>query len=179
MLDYISANHQHYDAIFVVNASNLFSGTYNIFTNKNDTPPAFDRIRLSEIAQVTPLVFFHDGPVLDRSLQYSPLLDKLGLSIGASEARGGDSGNAVIKALSAQIPNSSWLDLSDSYASFAATKFLVNSRPVYVDTSHLSGYGGTALFKHFVAKPGNCISCSPGDGRTGKFRVAEQDVQQE
>lgn len=178
MLEFISSNHQHYDAIFIVNASNLFAGTYNIFTTKNEAPPPFDLARLGQIARTTPLMFVHDGPVLDRSLQYSPLLDKLGLAVGAAEARGGNTGNAVIKALSSQIPNSSWLDLSDSYASFAATKFLVRNRPVYVDTSHLSGYGGTSLFEHFIAQPGNCILCRLGEGGAGDIRVADRDVPQ-
>ena len=178
MLDYVSENHEHYDAVFVVNAFNLFSGTHNIFTDSRDQPPAFARDRLRAIGQATPLVFFHDAPVIDRSLQYSRLLDELGLSVGASAARGGDSGNAVIKALSAQIPNSAWVDLSDSYARFAATKFLVNNRPVYVDTSHLSGHGGSALFKDFVAKPDNCILCRVAERGTGRAKLASREVGQ-
>jgi peptidoglycan/LPS O-acetylase OafA/YrhL len=176
MLDYISDNHRDYDAIFVVNAFNLFSGTYNIFTSKNDAPPEFSRGRLIEIAKVTPLVFFHDGPVLDRSMQYSPVLDKLGLSVGANVARGGESGNAVIKALGSQIPNSYWLDLSESYAAFAATKFLVDKRPVYVDTSHLSGYGGASLFKHFVSQPDNCVLCRIGMKSVEGIKVVQSDI---
>jgi hypothetical protein len=175
MLDYISDNHQHYDAIFVVNAFNLFSGTYNIFTNRNEEPPAFNRARLSEIAKVTPLFFFYDGPVLDRSMQYSYLLDKLGLSVGASVVHGGDSGNSVIQMLSSQIPNSTWLDLSDSYTSFYASKFLVNNRPVYVDTSHLSGYGGISLFNHFVANPDNCLLCRMKNVSSKEVLVVRSD----
>lgn len=159
MLGYISENYKNYDAIFIANAFNLFSGTYNIFTSKNDEPPAFSREKLMGIAKHTPIYFFYDGPVIDRSLQYSPLLDNLGLSVGASVAPGGDSGNSVIQSLISQIPNSYWVDLSDSYGSFVATNFLVNNRPVYVDTSHLSGYGGASLFKHFATKSKNCILC--------------------
>lgn len=172
MLAYISENYKDYDAIFIVNAFNLFSGTYNIFTSMKDEPPAFNREKLIEIANHTSIYFFYDGPVIDRSLQYSPLLDKLGLSVGASVAPGGDSGNSVIQSLSNLIPNSYWIDLSDSYGSFVATNFLVNNRPVYVDTSHLSGYGGTSLFNHFVAKSGNCFLCRVEEANTRSTKVA-------
>lgn len=158
MLDYIKRNHQAYDAIFVANAFNLFSGNYDIFTGTEAAPPEFDVSTLRTIAGATPLVFFYDGPVIDRSIQYSPILNWLGLSIGATPIKGGETGNSVVKAFAEQLPNSRWVDFSTEYSVFKADHFLHDGRPIYVDTSHLNGRGAEVLAKMFFAQNG-CLSC--------------------
>ncbi len=176
MLNFISENYQHYDAIFVVNAFNLFSGNFNIFSNKKEEPPSFNHARLTEISKKTPLIFFYDGPVIDRSLQYSPLLDKLGFTVGASLAVGGSSGNSVIQQLSSSIQNSRWFDLSQGYEQLIERDFLYENRPVYVDTSHLSGYGGSVLYRFFKSSQNNCILCVLESQQAGKIQHAQIDL---
>ncbi|MBP9742044.1 MAG: acyltransferase [Burkholderiales bacterium] len=147
MLQFIHDNHQYYKAIFVANAFNLFSGNFNMFTKKNEGPPAFKLDVLRQIAVNTPIYFFYDEPVIDRSIQKSPLFDYLGIRLGANVIPHGEEGNTVIHNLISNDPHFHWVDLSVAYNQFKKDRFIYNDQPVYVDTNHLNGNGARALEK--------------------------------
>ena len=151
MLRFIRDNHQYYKAIFVANAFNLFSGNFNVFTKQNDTPPIFKLDALRRIATKTPIYFFYDEPVIDRSIQRSPLFDYLGIRLGANVIPHGEEGNVVIRNLISKEPNFYWVDLSVVYNEFKKDRFMYNGWPVYADTNHLNGNGGRVLAKLFLS----------------------------
>src|SRR3990167_693515 len=145
MIQFVRDNHQYYKAIFVVDAYNLFSGHYNVFTKKYDKLPTFKIAALRKIAAKTPMYFFYDEPVIDRSIQRSPLFSYLGIRLGANVIPHGEDGNTVIHNLISGDPNMHWVDLSAAYNQFKKDRFMYQGWPVYVDTSHLSGRGSRAL----------------------------------
>lgn len=147
MLRFIHDNHQYYKAIFVANAFNLFSGNFNVFTKQNEKLPAFQLDMLQQISAKTPIYFFYDEPVIDRSMQKSPLFDYLGIQMGAYVIPHGEEGNAVIHNLISKNPNFYWVDLSIAYNQFKQNRFIDDGWPVYVDTNHLSGKGARKLAK--------------------------------
>ena len=92
-----------------------------------------------------PMYFFYDEPVIDRSIQRSPLFSYLGIRLGANVIPHGEDGNTVIHNLISGDPNMHWVDLSAAYNQFKKDRFMYHGWPVYVDTSHLSGRGSRAL----------------------------------
>ena len=154
MIQFVHEQHQNYKAIFIVDAFNLFSGKFNVFTQKYDQMPTFKIDALSKIAARTPMYFFYDEPVIDRSIQRSPLFDFLGIRLGANVIPHGEEGNAVIHQLISDNPNFHWVDLSDAYDQFKQERFMFEGWPVYVDTSHLSGRGSRALANRVLTAGG-------------------------
>lgn len=152
MLQFIQENHQHYKAIFVANAFNLFSGDFNVFTKKNEKHPAFKFDKLNQLSTETPIYFFYDEPVIDRSLQKSPLFDYFDIELGANVIPHGEEGNAIIHSAISNNFNFHWVDLSVAYNEFRKNRFVYNEWPVYVDTNHLSGYGARELAKIFLSE---------------------------
>ncbi|MDA0910431.1 MAG: acyltransferase family protein [Proteobacteria bacterium] len=155
MLQFIRNNHQYYKAIFVADAFNLFSGNFNVFTKENDGLPTFKLDVLRQIAVNTPIYFFYDEPVIDRSMQKSPLFDYLGIRLGANVISHGEDGNAVVHNLISKEPNFHWVDLSAGYEQFKQDQFIYDDWPVYVDTNHLNGNGARALEKIFLNSEGH------------------------
>lgn len=157
MLQFVRDNHQYYKAIFVANAFNLFSGNFNVFTKQNEKLPIFKLDTLRQITGKTPIYFFFDEPVIDRSMQKSPLIDYLGIRLGANVISHGEEGNTVIHNLIAKEPNFYWVDLSEVYNQFKQDRFIYDGWPVYADTNHLSGRGGRVLAKIFLSSTENPI----------------------
>ncbi|MFM0643901.1 acyltransferase family protein [Paraburkholderia bryophila] len=159
MLAYIKANHQKYQAIFVVNAFNLLAGDYNVFSHAPEAAPGVRIDILREIAKTTPIYFFYDSPVIDRSIQYSPFFAWLNVPTGGYPVKDGDQGNPLIARAVASIPGAHWVDLGDSYRALTKDHFVYKGYPVYVDSNHLNGYGSRSLADIFMQSDGACFIC--------------------
>ncbi|QDQ84095.1 acyltransferase family protein [Paraburkholderia megapolitana] len=159
MLAFIKANHEKYQAIFVVNAFNLFAGDYNVFSHAPEAAPSVRVDILSEIAKTTPIYFFYDSPVIDRSIQYSPFFAWLHLPTGGYPVKDGDRGNPLIARAVASIPGAHWIDLGDSYHALTKDHFVYKGYPVYVDSNHLNGYGARSLADIFIQGDDACFFC--------------------
>jgi len=116
----------------------------------NEKLPIFKLDALRRIAAETPIYFFYDEPVIDRSMQKSPLFDYLGIRLGADVIPHGEEGNAVIHNLISKKHNFYWVDLSVAYNQFKQDQFIYDDWPIYVDTNQLSGKGDRELAKMFL-----------------------------
>ncbi|MFS2006986.1 acyltransferase family protein [Duganella sp. CT11-25] len=158
LLDYIERHHERYQAIFVVNAFNLFYGDYNLFSKTAEAPARLRDQALRRIAGATPVYFFYDSPVIDRSMQHAPLLAWLGVQVGANAVAQGNRGNALMEQMVRGMPGAHWIDLSRAYRELTRERFVYQGRPVYVDTNHLNGHGARALADIFI-RQGGCALC--------------------
>lgn len=159
MLRYIKDHHKRYKAIYVANAFNLFSGDYDVFKKSLGVRPKFVFDELKDISAVTPVYFFHDSPVLDRSMQKSPVMSYFGFELGANVVVGGEEGNSAMRTQVQSRSGLFWVDLSEYYKVLERDAFLHQGWPVYVDTNHLNARGGRVLADLYLSSPDGCLSC--------------------
>ncbi|WP_368578528.1 acyltransferase family protein [Acinetobacter pittii] len=157
LINYIENNYLKYDYILIANAYNLFEGNINFFNKEYQAPPKIKINKIVEISKKTPVIFIEDSPVINRSLQYSPILNIFNIN-----QLGGyivfESGNNFIKKIVEKHPSLYWLSLDEEFKTFEKLEFFNGNQPLYIDTNHLSGYGSKFLYHEFSIKK-KCVLC--------------------